>query len=87
MALKPNKVQYIPASEVFEDRPFAKGALEDSGAFSYGENDISLVVRDKLIAALKELELQYGDEEEEVDQAIAFLETLPATMYIDLEDM
>ncbi len=82
-----NKIQYISSAEVFDNRPFAKQELENSGEFSYGDNDLSLVSRDKLIKVLEGLKLDYGDEEADVDACVAFLKTLPATIYIDLEDM
>lgn len=86
--LKPSKVKYISSSEVFDGRPHAKEAFDDAGEFSYGENDLSLVKRDKLLAALKALDID-GDTDvsDEVDKCIEFLEGLDPELYIDLEDM
>jgi hypothetical protein len=72
---------------VFDDHPFAKQALEDSGLYSYGENSLSLVSRDKLIEGLEGLDIDDDDVQEEVDGAVEFLRELPVTVYIDLEDM
>lgn len=85
--IKTNKVHYISSSEVFDDHPFAKQALEDSGLYSYGENSLSLVSRDKLIEGLEGLDIEDDDVQEEVDGAVEYLQGLPATIYIDLEDM
>lgn len=87
---KGNRITYISCEEVFEDRPLAKQALEDSGEFSYGENDLSLVSRDKLIDVLNKLDIDEDDEDDtlsEIAECVEYLQELPATMYIDLETM
>jgi hypothetical protein len=82
--LTPVTVQYVNLSDVFEGNPFALQAFEDSGKHSYGDNDITLVVRDTMISNLKNLK-EDEEEEEEFDAVIEVLEGLDASTYIDLE--
>jgi hypothetical protein len=84
---KPGQVKYIPSAEVFDGRPFAKMAFDDACEFNYGENCLSLVGRDKLLAALQALDYEDDDTNDELQECIEFLKTLEASIYIDLEDM
>jgi hypothetical protein len=85
--LKGTRIRYISCEEVFEGRPFAKQALVDSGLFSYGENYISLVIRDKLMQALRGLEIEDDDTGDDVEACLVFLKTVEPEMFIDLEPL
>lgn len=84
--VKPQTVKYVNASDVFEDNPNALQAFDDSGEHSYGDNDLTLVVRDTMIANMKNLKGDDEDTDDEIDKVIDILKELDASTYINLED-
>lgn len=86
--LKPQTIQYVNVSDVFEDNRLALTAFEDSGKHSYGDNDLTLVLRDTMINNMKDIKKESEDKEEtaEIDVVIEALKELDAATYIDLEN-
>jgi len=85
--MKIKTCQFIEASEVFHGFGLAWDVFINSDPdCTWGDNNRSMVTADVIIDAMENSDTNVGNEQQQVEQVVQILKSLPQDTYIDLEN-